>query len=180
MPIPLLAAGLIAGGAGAIGAYFGWKSRDEEVNALKGQISELQNQVRRLQDVIEEQQQQITILKKKYEAAHILAFIQRKNYADEMKKSVILILFEKEKSRILVKACSDANSLSLEEKEFLTISNKTSRNDEDREFCLNYIYKKYKNEINNVAIRQSDLQQSISQIIEMTNRQSNRLREING
>lgn len=144
MPIPIVIAGIALFGGGAAVGYF---SRNNEVERYKKIIKNLQDEVRSLHSVIHDQQEQLNIIKKKYEAVHKLNLIKKYKYEQQIKSILLESYVNKERYHLFLKQHS-GNELESNEKDFVFLISKNDRNIEDTEKILLYIDKKYKKEIN--------------------------------
>lgn len=85
MPIPLLIVGGIAAGSFVVGALF----RQPEINRLKKQVRILQQEIKRLQRIIEEQNRQICELQTRYKALKGYQFVERAKLAGRTRGALI-------------------------------------------------------------------------------------------
>ena len=141
MPIPLLFWGISALVFGG-GAAAGYLSRNGEVARYRQAVQALQAEVRRLHGVIREQQEQIAVLKKKYQAAHMLNFIRKQVY-DQQMKSILMESYLQKEILHLYNRHLRQEALSGEETEFLTIMQSQDSDPGALDKALLYIDRKY-------------------------------------
>lgn len=141
MPAPLLfwGLGVLLFGTGVTAGY---ASRNAEVERYRQKVRELQDEVRRLHATIEKQQEQIATLKKKYQAVHMLNFLQKQRYDQQMKTILMESYLQKEllslsNKKIRQEAFSD------EEAGFITIMESSEKDPASLDQALQYIEKKY-------------------------------------
>ena len=85
MPIPAIVWAIIAFGGGAVS---GALARQPEVNKLKEQVRTLQNEVNRLNSLIDEQNRQINVLKTKYHALKGVNLIEEAKSKNQLKGAI--------------------------------------------------------------------------------------------
>lgn len=141
MPVPLLFWGLGALLFGG-GAAAGYMSRNDEVARYRQAVQALQDEVRRLHGVIREQQEQIAVLKKKYQAVHMLNFIRKQVY-DQQMKSILMESYLQKEILHLYNRQLRGEPLSAQEAEFLTIMQSPDRDAAALDRALVYIDRKY-------------------------------------
>lgn len=160
MPIPLVIAGIALFGGGAAVGYL---SRNNEVERYKKIIRDLQSEIRSLHTVIHEQQDQLNILKKKYETVHKLNLIKKYQYEQQIKSILLGSYVNKERYHLFLKQHS-GNELENDEKEFVILVSKDNRDIEDTEKILLYIDKKYGKDINAQIYPDKDLNKDMETI----------------
>lgn len=140
MPFPIAALGAVAIFTGGVAA--GYLSRNEEVARYRQAVQALQAEVRRLHGVIREQQEQIAVLKKKYQAVHMLNFIRKQVYDQQMKAILMESYLQKEILHLYNRQLRQ-EALSEQETEFLAIMQAADKDQGALDRALLYIDRKY-------------------------------------
>lgn len=144
MPFPFAVLGAVAVFTGGVAA--GYLSRNEEVARYRQTVQALQAEVRRLHGVIREQQEQIAVLKKKYQAVHMLNFVRKQVYDQQMKAILMESYLQKEILHLYNRQLRQ-EALSEQESEFLTIMQSAEKDQGALDKALLYIDRKYGDKI---------------------------------
>lgn len=153
MAIPLLAAGLMAAGGLVGGALL----RQPEINRLKKQVMLLQNEIARLQVIIEEQQRQITELKLRYDTIIFLRIFEKQRVAADIKGQILYLCSFKEYLSLSMQRSKGQDIPKLQHKflrvyEMLTTGNDSQLEDSDFDFMVDYIEDKYSGAIESMNV----------------------------
>jgi TolA-binding protein len=158
MAIPLIAWGLCALGT-VIGGAFGALSRQPEINNLQAQVRDLQQEVWRLNRLVDEQNRQINSLKLKYDTMQGMRKIEVARAENHLKGAIMYSYCLKEYLDLQIRYNSPSGDLSSEENQYRQcfsqeLNGTLTYGDECkilRHFLREYIRQKYAVQIDNLV-----------------------------
>lgn len=158
MPFPFVVLSAVAVFTGGVAA--GYLSRNEEVARYRQAVQALQAEVRRLHGVIREQQEQIAVLKQKYQAAHMLNFIRKQVYDQQMKAILMESYLQKEILSLYNRQLRQ-EALSEQENAFLAIMQAAESDTGALDRALLYIDRKYGDRIRERMLPGEDMKKEM-------------------